>query len=49
MIRDWVFDIDTVDYLIERSGFDQWMAVPATFGVVILATVIVWARYRRLP
>jgi ABC-2 type transport system permease protein len=49
VIRDWVFDIDTVDYLIERSGFDQWMAVPATFGVVILATLIVWARYRRLP
>jgi hypothetical protein len=49
VIRDWVFDIDTVDYLIERSGFDQWTAVPATIGVVLLASAIVWARYRRLP
>jgi ABC-2 type transport system permease protein len=49
VIRDWVFDIDTVDYLIERSGFDQWTAVPAIVGVVLLASAIVWARYRRLP
>ena len=49
VIRDWVFDIDTVDYLLERAGFDPWAAVAATFGVVILATAIVWARYRRLP
>lgn len=49
VIRDWVFDIDTVDYLIERSGFEPWTAIFATFGVVILATGVVWARYRRLP
>ncbi|MDH5373059.1 MAG: hypothetical protein OEX97_08970 [Acidimicrobiia bacterium] len=49
VLRDWIFDIDTVDYLIERSGFEQWTAVPATVGVVALATAIVWARYRRLP
>ena len=49
VIRDWIFDIDTVDYLVERSGFEQWTAVPATLVVVLLATTIVWARYRRLP
>jgi hypothetical protein len=49
VIRDWIFDIDTVDYLVERSGFEQWTAVPATVAVVLLATTVVWARYRRLP
>lgn len=49
VIRDWVFDINTVDYLIERSGFDQWVAVPATLLLVSAATGVVWARYRRLP
>jgi len=49
VIRDWVFDIDTVDYLLERSGFEPWTAIAATVAVVILGTTIVWARYRRLP
>jgi len=49
VIRDWIFDIDTVDYLIERSGFEQWFAVPATVAVALIATTVVWARYRRLP
>ena len=49
VIRDWVFDINTVDYLIERNDFAQWTAVPATIVVVLLAGSIVWARYRKLP
>ncbi len=49
VLRDWIFDINTVDYLIESNDFEQWTAVPATLVVVGLAATVVWARYRRLP
>jgi hypothetical protein len=49
VVRDWIFDIRTSDYVLTRVGFDPWMALAAAAAVAMLSGLIVWARYRRLP
>lgn len=49
VIRDWLFSIDTVEYVPEAAGFDPWISVAAIAAVVVIAAGVVWSQYRKLP
>lgn len=47
-VRDWIFDIDTIDHLPERAGFEPWASlVVATVLVIVAAGLTRW-QYRRI-
>ena len=47
ILRDYLFE-DTVDYPAELAGFDPWVSAVIVVALVVIATVIVRTRYRRL-
>ena len=48
IVRDWAFDIQTVDYIPAQAGFEPWHSLAVALVVVIVAWVIIWIRYRKL-
>lgn len=48
IIRDWLFDIDTVAYPAEQVGFSPWMSVAVIVVVTSVGLFWVHRRYRRL-
>lgn len=48
IVRDWLFDINTVDYPAEQVGFDPWVSVLVIAVVAIGGVWWVHRRYRRL-
>ncbi|HJR91280.1 MAG TPA: hypothetical protein VJ938_02425 [Acidimicrobiia bacterium] len=48
IIRDWVFDIEGVDYPAELVGFSPWVSVAAIVVVAFVSMWWVYRRYRRL-
>ena len=49
VVRDWLFDIDTVLYVPEAAGFEPWVSLAAIGAMAVVAAVVVWSQYRKLP
>lgn len=49
VVRDWLFDIDTVLYVPEAAGFEPWVSLAAIGAIAVVAAVVVWSQYRKLP
>ena len=49
IVRDWVFDITTAEYVPGVAGFEPWVSLVAVGVLLMLLGSLVWARYRRLP
>jgi ABC-2 type transport system permease protein len=47
-VRDWIFDIDTIEHLPERAGFEPWASLVVTGVLVVLAVVVTRWQYRRI-
>lgn len=47
-VRDWIFDIDTIDHLPERAGFAPWASLVVAALLVIVAAVVTRWQYRRI-
>ena len=48
IVRDWIFDVNTVDYPAEQVGFDPWVSVLAIAVVAVAGLAWVHRRYERL-
>ena len=48
ILRDWIFEIDTVDYIPERAGFEPIASLAVIVGLVLVAAVTLRWRYRNL-
>jgi ABC-2 type transport system permease protein len=48
IVRDWVFDITTVDYIPIAAGFEPWHSLVVAVAIVVVSWLIVSRRYRRL-
>ncbi|MFQ5966415.1 MAG: hypothetical protein ACE5MI_02255 [Acidimicrobiia bacterium] len=48
IVRDWVFDITTVDYTPIAVGFEPWHSLVAAAIIVLASWTVVWLRYRRI-
>lgn len=49
VVRDWIFDIRTANYVLLREGFEPWTALIAMALLVAACAGIIWLQYRRLP
>ena len=47
-VRDWIFDIDSLDYISEQAGFGPGTSLAVIIGVVAVSSIVVVWRYRRL-
>ncbi|MDH3499531.1 MAG: hypothetical protein OEM97_05375 [Acidimicrobiia bacterium] len=47
-VRDWIFDIDTIEHLPERAGFDPWTSLGVSIIVFIGAVLVTRWQYRRI-
>ena len=47
-VRDWIFDIDTIEHLPERAGFDPWVSLVAAIIVFAVAVTVTRWQYKRL-
>ena len=47
-VRDWIFDIDSLEYISEEAGFGPGTSLAVVLGVVAVSSVVVFWRYRRL-
>lgn len=48
IVRDWLFDIDTVAYPAEQVGYSPWVSVAVIVAVTVVGIYWVHRRYRRL-
>lgn len=48
VVRDWLFDVDTLEYPVEAVGFSPWMSVAVIAAASAVALLWVHRRYRRL-
>ena len=47
-VRDWIFDVDSLEYIPEQAGFGPGISLICVIALaVISAATLVW-RYRRL-
>jgi len=47
IIRDWIFDIDTLNHIPERAGFEPSASLAMAVVIVALSTVAITWQYRR--
>ncbi len=47
-VRDWIFDLDTIDHIPEQAGFGPGVSLAAIAVLAVIAVVTVVWRYRRL-
>ncbi|HDH03393.1 MAG TPA: hypothetical protein ENH15_04025 [Actinobacteria bacterium] len=47
VVRDWIFGIDTVDYLPTRAGFEPGVSLAMAALLVLIAAIAVRWQYRR--
>ncbi len=47
-VRDWVFDIDTLDHLPEQAGFEPIASLIVAVAVVFVSVVVTRWQYRRI-
>ncbi len=48
VVRDWIFDIQTVEYFPALAGFEPWMSLVVTVATAVAAGALIFERYRRL-
>jgi len=48
VVRDWIFEIRTVDYIPTAMGFEPWHSLAAVFAIVAACWAAIWLRYRKL-
>ena len=48
IVRDWLFDIDTVEYPAEQVGFSPWVSVAVIVAVAVVGIYWVHRRYRKI-
>ncbi len=48
IVRDWAFDITTVDYTPLAVGFEPWHSLVAAAALVFISWAVVWFRYSKL-